>query len=263
MSDSYLSIDDWLKESCDPDDAFLLVLGAFRERLLRHEVELTGWRCTWNEYGRLLHTDQLRQPVPALAILDLKFDYLPHNWDIVLIPHNRWFWERKNELDAYAESSIITFLDKSGNPLNGPIDGWGKLYLSLKNLEVNTRQNTPLMPTAFPEPVALEDKDGREALYSPEELGQSDPLSTSIGREPIYRTGLVGKPTSWHLIEVECRRRWQAGERHPGRLFENRAEWARTLLREHPTAPVPTDKTVTNRLASLLRELAENDRPNS
>jgi hypothetical protein len=32
---------------------------------------------------------------------------------------------------------------------------------------------------------------------------------------PPYRTGLPGKPTSWHLVEAECRRRHNDGERHP------------------------------------------------
>jgi hypothetical protein len=78
--------------------------------------------------------------------------------------------------------------------------------------------------------------------------------SASATVQTTYSTGLAGKPTSWHLIEPECRRRYNAGERHP-----TRAEWARTLASwlgsEHPSAAVTKPKTLTNRLSGLLREL--------
>lgn len=73
------------------------------------------------------------------------------------------------------------------------------------------------------------------------------------------RTGLAGRPTSWHLIEAECRQRYEARERHPGKAGESRAEWARVLIgwlgAEHPSAAVPQVKTLTNKLGKLLREL--------
>jgi hypothetical protein len=75
----------------------------------------------------------------------------------------------------------------------------------------------------------------------------------------IYRTGLPGKPTSWHLIEVEVRRRYGEGERHPGKLGESAAEWARVMIGwltdEHKDAPPAKPKTLRNRLAPLLRVL--------
>jgi len=74
----------------------------------------------------------------------------------------------------------------------------------------------------------------------------------------IYRTGLPGKPTSWHLIETECRRRYESGERHPQTTV-----WARVLRdwfrSKHPDAPSPTEKTLKNKLARLLRELRANE----
>jgi hypothetical protein len=96
---------------------------------------------------------------------------------------------------------------------------------------------------------------------------QAHSCSTAIKEEPVYRTGLAGKPTSWHLVEAECRRRWLAGEHHPGKVGETRSDWARILVewlkREHPSAPRPTEKTLKSKLAGLLRELARSDRPAS
>lgn len=74
------------------------------------------------------------------------------------------------------------------------------------------------------------------------------------GSSAPYFTGLAGKPTSWHLIATECRRLWQAGERHPGggAARQSAAEWARVLIawlhRVHPEAPPTTEKTVSNKL---------------
>lgn len=78
-----------------------------------------------------------------------------------------------------------------------------------------------------------------------------------------YRTGVAGRPTSWHLIEVECRRRYQANERHPNRRtgIESPSEWARVLRAwlndQHSGAAPVKEKTLTNHLARLLRELAQ------
>jgi hypothetical protein len=83
--------------------------------------------------------------------------------------------------------------------------------------------------------------------------------------ETTDRTGLAGRPTSWHLIEAECRRRYAAKERHPGIGGESRADWADTLIdwlkAAHPHAPVPKVKTVTNKLAGLLHELETQQPP--
>jgi hypothetical protein len=89
---------------------------------------------------------------------------------------------------------------------------------------------------------------------------------TADAREPAYLTGLAGRPTSWPLIEPECRRRYEAGERHPGKLGgESRAEWANRLIAwlkaKHPHAAVPKPKGLTNKLAGLLHELEASTRP--
>jgi hypothetical protein len=85
------------------------------------------------------------------------------------------------------------------------------------------------------------------------------PAGPSIVEAPPYRTGLAGKPSSWHLVEAECRRRWSAGERHIKKEMESPSEWASILLpwlvSQHPSAARPTLKTLSNRFSRLLREL--------
>jgi hypothetical protein len=206
-------------------------LRTLRDRLLRGEVELTGWRCTWDTFGSVFQIDKVRRPITALELLDLKFDCLPHDWSIVLIPHN----ERFSEMVSNPDGPKLYAYDWNS------IQGWSELYLSFRNAKPGALTASPIM-----EPVMRNYEDERK---------ETD--------EPIYRTGLAGKPTSWHLIEAECRRRWKEGERHSNRLHESRTEWARVLLewlgRKHPDAPMPKLKTLKNNLATVLRELAAND----
>jgi hypothetical protein len=81
------------------------------------------------------------------------------------------------------------------------------------------------------------------------------------------RTGLAGRPTCWHLIEAECRHRYAKGERHPGKVGESPTGWARVLIKwfssAHPSARPVTQKTLTNKLFGLLRELEASTRPKS
>jgi hypothetical protein len=232
MSQAYLSVDDWIERNCEPDENFMPALRRLREHLIGGQFDVTGWRCTWNRNGRLIATDRVRQPIPPLAILDLKFDCRPPHWDIVLIPHNNSFSEAVNEpnphtsgIKWYSEGVCLT-----------EFEGWAELYLHERG-SIRLRTDTD----------------------------QAHSSSKAIKEEPVYRTGLAGKPTSWHLIEAECRRRWQAGERYPGKIGETRSDWARILIewlkRKHPSAPRPTEKTLKSKLAGLLRELARSDRP--
>jgi hypothetical protein len=84
--------------------------------------------------------------------------------------------------------------------------------------------------------------------------GAQPPVTATEPRGP-------GRPSSWHLIEAEARRRWLAGERHPGtaRTGENHAEWARVLRgwlkAKHPSCPRPSEKRIQNLLGDLIREL--------
>ena len=77
--------------------------------------------------------------------------------------------------------------------------------------------------------------------------------ASSTGIIP-YQTGLSGRPTSWGLIQAECKRRYAEGER-----YKTHAEWARVLISwlqsAHREAPAVQPKTLTNKLGGLLREL--------
>lgn len=107
----------------------------------------------------------------------------------------------------------------------------------------------PLLPALEPVEAAPAAEGGRRH--------GSSTTSQEAGNIISLHTGLPGKPSSWHLIEAECRRRYQAGERH-----EKTAEWARQLrawiMSQHPGMPPPTEKTIANRLPELLRELRSN-----
>src|SRR3954462_12164853 len=90
MSQAYLSVDDWIERNCAPHEDCMPALRRLREQLIAGEFGVTGWRCTWDKYGRLMATDKVRQPVSPLAILDLQFACLPSRSAIVLIRNNDW-----------------------------------------------------------------------------------------------------------------------------------------------------------------------------
>jgi hypothetical protein len=96
--------------------------------------------------------------------------------------------------------------------------------------------------------------------YVFEQLPDGAGLGGNVPHVP-YKTGLAGSPTSWkNLIEPECRARYAQKERHPTRV-----EWASTLIEwlrlTHKGAAVPEVKTLTNKLAGLLRELEAGEGP--
>lgn len=112
-------------------------------------------------------------------------------------------------------------------------------------------------PDNSPRPAPAADDESESSA------GGNAPRSEDGVPEPVYGTGLPGRPTSWHLIERECRQRWQDGERHPGfgAGGESPAKWARVLIewfgKTHRNAPTPKEKTLaSNKLPGLLRELA-------
>jgi hypothetical protein len=78
-----------------------------------------------------------------------------------------------------------------------------------------------------------------------------------------HKTGTAGRPTSWHLVEAEFRRRYANGERHAGHGpgGESPSAWTRVLIaslkQNHPDAPTLGLKAARNNLSPLLRELAK------
>lgn len=72
-------------------------------------------------------------------------------------------------------------------------------------------------------------------------------LREEAGKPDPYRTGAPGRPTLMHLIEQEFDHRCSRGEVLPTLTAESKAlrEWAE---KGHPSAPLPTAKTIRNRL---------------
>ena len=98
-----------------------------------------------------------------------------------------------------------------------------------------------------------------EADFASEPSKPTGGLSSEADQARTYQTGMAGRPTSWHLVERECRRRYEAGERHPGKSGESPTEWADTLIpwlaEIHLEAAPLTRKAATNKLSMLLRKL--------
>lgn len=69
-----------------------------------------------------------------------------------------------------------------------------------------------------------------------------------------HSTGAPGRPSSYHLVAAEMRRRFAAGDQAPSMLKEAAVlfEWLRN---NHPGAARMTEKTIYNRLLDLYREL--------
>jgi hypothetical protein len=99
-----------------------------------------------------------------------------------------------------------------------------------------------------------------ELLSSISQSATQTNISTA-GRDR-RRTALAGRPSSWNLMERECRRRFAEGEKYPNDRtgLESSSKWARVRIpwfkEAHPDELVPKEKTLTNHLSKLLRELA-------
>ncbi|SDR52676.1 hypothetical protein SAMN05519103_04562 [Rhizobiales bacterium GAS113] len=72
-------------------------------------------------------------------------------------------------------------------------------------------------------------------------------------RDATYRTGLPGKPSSFHLVEGEFRRRAERGDQHPT-LVKEAEHLAAWLKSEHPAGAPCTAKVIRNRLAEAFRK---------
>jgi hypothetical protein len=110
-------------------------------------------------------------------------------------------------------------------------------------------------------------QDGEEWVRSIDPLGREVVEPTynrprfAAAKKPVVaeRTGTAGRPTSWHLVEAECRRRYAAGDRQPGKYGESPTAWARVLIpwlsEYHPTVPPLGKNAARNKLSRLLRGL--------
>jgi len=73
----------------------------------------------------------------------------------------------------------------------------------------------------------------------------------------IVRTGAAGRPTSWHLVEVEAER--LIGQTDcPKTLAEFSVQLAQWLKRKYPQAPGMTPKTIENKAREIWHKRPQN-----
>jgi len=189
-------------------------------------------------------------PLPNVESILLRTDPRALNWDI---PSSRIVISVSDDKRTWGPFDLEPFF-----PSGAAIATGRSLVIELDDVEFDrTAARVYIVENLLPNDATLSDDTAMaptplDSAAAPPAEGKVIPFA--------YHTGLAGRPTSWELIEAECRRRYAAGGRHPGRLDESRAEWARVLIvwlkSAHKGAPVPKQKTLTNRLGELLRELA-------
>lgn len=75
---------------------------------------------------------------------------------------------------------------------------------------------------------------------------------------PDYHTGAAGRPTSRYLVEVEMKRRAEAGVLQRDSLESEVKQLSAWLKATHPSHPQMTPKTIGNVLRGLYRKLRKN-----
>jgi len=121
MPDAFWSIDDYINWRCDPDEDPTGALAELHAQLASTKIEVSGWKCSWHPYGKDRRTGGVREIVPSLAIVDLKFESVPDDSDIVLISQSRSFYEEPL-------GGLVLQLNERSEW--GPrIEGWGELRL--------------------------------------------------------------------------------------------------------------------------------------
>ena len=175
----------------------------------------------------------------------LEYVRIPDAWWAIVIPDGLLVVDRGQ---MPAEPQEVTIVDFRASAIRRIADGEVIIYRSVRipsEAISNMRARDP--------PIAI------DSSTTPP-IERYDPPSTP-SLDPIFRTGLPGKPTTWHLLEAECRRRYANGERHPNESTgrESPSEWATILIAwlqiAHPIVAPAAPKTLTNRLSVLLREL--------
>ena len=120
-----------------------------------------------------------------------------------------------------------------------------------KPITIDTNLGRPLPPPIWGIPPEELER-ALDAL--PDEPNEQTVTAPSTADLTVYETGLPGRPTTWSFVEPEVRRRFG-----PDCHSKPTAEWAREmrawLTEEHPSVALPTEKTLRNRLAPLIRQL--------
>ncbi len=98
--------------------------------------------------------------------------------------------------------------------------------------------------------VVKEKELSKEKWESVKEIAGADP------GQKITRTGVAGRPSSIHVIEIELRRRVEQKEAEKTMAAESRY-LARWLREAHPDLPPTTPKGIANKLGKLFRALKE------
>jgi hypothetical protein len=214
-------------------------------------AEAIDWRCDWPNASRTIAFDELRDLCAAGHARAIGWRTMDHPRGFKPFPDG---YQPFRDPPPSSESMFEDI----------PAKEWPELFINkLDNQLYWDKTRLPVWMS-----VELPKHELVSAWLSiiDSHLAVSDQSSGERGDDVVYRTGLAGRPTrSWHLIEPECRRRYAAGERHPGRAGESRAEWARTLIAwlkvNRPLALVPKPKSLTNKLAGLFPELEASNRP--
>ncbi len=228
MEQIYWSIDDFVGWRCKPDDDFWDVLATLRDQVLRGKIEITGWRCSWDQSGGNCDTDKVRQPIPVLSIEDLKFEVLPDNSDFVLIHHGSTWKSKSYELVTWTEGE---YDERFGPSDRDRIHGW-------RELRMRADQVRAVWSAA--EPAA-------DQIAKPEErLVECS--------QPETHSGMPGRPTAKHLYTAELERRHAAGEMLPEVSKEAGAllSWFRA---KHPSLNAGSPGTVQNNIRDRHRAL--------
>ena len=95
-----------------------------------------------------------------------------------------------------------------------------------------------------------------EACWPPKTTPADSAPGGDLGLIPV-KSGLPGRPTSWHLIEAQFRKRWAVAnnsEKKSKSLAAWVSELAAWLKEKHPEATRCTEKTIKNALRPVLAE---------